>query len=86
MIRVDLHGLSPEKAIRRLAQELHACRVRGDGRVLVITRRGWGNRRQEPILRRRVESWLEGPEGRRAGVIRFRGAARGGALEVELSR
>ena len=81
---VDLHGLYPEQALRRLAQELHAARVAGHRTLLVITGRGWGNLRQEPILRPRVEEWLRGPEGRRLGVCGFRVVAKGGALEVEL--
>ena len=81
---MDLHGLRPEEALRRLSQALHAARVGRASRLLVITGRGWGNLRQEPVLRPRVEAWLEGPEGRRQGVRAFRVVAKGGALEVEL--
>jgi DNA-nicking Smr family endonuclease len=81
---VDLHGLRPEVALRRLAQELHAARIRGVTRVLVITGRGAGNPGQQPVLRRKVEAWLTGPEGRRAGARGFRVTSRGGALEIEV--
>ena len=82
--QIDLHGRRPEEAFRKLAQGLHAARVRGERRVLVITGRGWGNIRQEPILRPRVEAWLKGPDGRRFGVLGFTVTAKGGALEVDL--
>ena len=82
--QVDLHGLSPAHALRRLAQELHACRQRRVDRVLVITGRGWGNLLQQPVLRPRVEEWLRGPEGHRLGVIDFEVTSQGGALIVRL--
>jgi DNA-nicking Smr family endonuclease len=81
---VDLHGLRPEAALRRLEQELHAARVRGAPGLVVITGRGLGNLAQEPVLRPRVEAWLRGPDGARFGVRDFRQIHRGGALEVRL--
>ena len=81
---IDLHGLRPEQALRRLAQELHAARVRGATRLLVITGRGWGNLEQKPILRGKVEVWLRGGEARALGVLTQRVVAKGGALEVTL--
>lgn len=84
-LEVDLHGLRPEDALRKLARELHAARVRRSTKLLVITGRGWGNLRQEPVLRPRVEAWLGGAEARRLGVRSFRVASRGGALEVALA-
>ncbi len=86
MREIDLHGVTPEGALRRLSQELHAARVRGDKRVLVITGRGLGNERGEPVLRGQVERWLAGPHGKRLGVHSFERQSRGGALEVELQR
>ena len=65
---IDLHGLRPEDALRRLAQGIHACRVRRVDRLRIITGRGWGNLRQQPILRPRVEQWLAGPDGRLAAA------------------
>lgn len=81
---VDLHGLRPEDALRRLAQALHTGRVRGASEVLVITGRGIGNHAQKPVLRTRVESWLRGPDGTRLGVRGFQRTAQGGALLVQL--
>ena len=83
---LDLHGLAPPAALRRLGQELHAARVQGASRILVITGRGWGNRLQEAKLRPIVESWLRGPEGTRAGVTSATRVQKGGALLVELRR
>ena len=82
--KVDLHGLRPEEALRRLSQALHAARVRGVETLTAVTGRGWGNREQKPVLRAKVEAWLNGPEGRRAGVRSHRRTASGGALEVRL--
>ncbi len=81
---VDLHGLAPERALRKLLQDLHAARVRRRSSVLVITGRGMGNRLQQPILRTHVEAWLRGPHGARAGVVSFEQHSRGGALLVRL--
>jgi len=82
---VDLHGLYPDQALRRLAQALHTARVRGDDELLVITGRGMGNERGEPVLRRRVEAWLRGAPGRERGVVDVRVTSKGGALQVRLS-
>lgn len=81
---VDLHGLRPDQALRRLAQELHAIRVRGRTRLRVITGRGWGNLEQKPVLRKKVEEWLRGPDGQGWGVVEIEVVARGGALDVSL--
>ncbi|HED65284.1 MAG TPA: hypothetical protein ENJ09_06995 [Planctomycetes bacterium] len=81
---IDLHGLRPDQALRRLAQELHAARVRGARSVLVICGRGWGNLEQRPVLRGKVEAWLLSEEGRRLGAQSFEVTAKGGALEVRL--
>jgi len=81
---VDLHGLKVEQALRRLAQALHAARVRGLRRLLVVTGAGWGSPDGKPVLRPRVEAWLRGPEGRAQGVLDVQRANRGGALDVRL--
>jgi DNA-nicking Smr family endonuclease len=81
---VDLHGLAPDQALRRLEQALHTARVRGEKQLHVITGRGWGNREQKPVLRMKVEAWLQGPEGRSRGVSRVSVVQKGGALDVEL--
>lgn len=84
--QLDLHRLTREPALRRLSQELHAARVRGAPALVVITGKGHGNRTQEPILRRIVEDWLDGPSGRAAGVRGWKRVRREGALEVRLAR
>ena len=81
---VDLHGLTPAQALRRLARELHAARTQRRAALVVITGRGFGNARQEPVLRTQVEQWLLGPEGRRLGVESYARVHRGGALRVAL--
>jgi hypothetical protein len=81
---VDLHGLRPEQALRRLAQTVHAVRVQGGRELLVVTGRGWGNPLQQPILRTRVEAWVAGPEGQRLRLRVLRTVHQGGALVLGL--
>ncbi len=81
---VDLHGLRPDDALRRVEREIHTCRVRRIDRLKIITGRGWGNLKQQPILRPKVERWLAGPEGRRLGVLEFEVADDGGSLVVRI--
>ena len=50
MPELDLHGLTPAQALRRLKAELHTCRVRGDSALTVITGQGFGNKLQQPVL------------------------------------
>jgi DNA-nicking Smr family endonuclease len=82
---VDLHGLTVEQALRRVAQALHAARVRGRKRLLLITGAGWGNPDQKPVLRPRLEAWLRSPEGRALGVKDVQRAHRDGALQLRLN-
>jgi len=81
---VDLHGLTVEQALRRVAQALHTARVRRWKRLLVVTGAGWSNPTQTPVLRPRVEAWLRGPEGRALGVKDVQRVHRDGALDVLL--
>jgi DNA-nicking Smr family endonuclease len=81
---VDLHGLHVGQALRRVAQALHAARVRGRKRLLIVTGAGWGNPDQKAVLRPRVEAWLRGPEGRALGVKDVQRVHREGALAVLL--
>jgi DNA-nicking Smr family endonuclease len=81
---VDLHGLRPDDALRRVEREIHTCRVRRLDRLKIITGRGWGNLKQQPILRPKVERWLSGPVARRLGVLDFEVADDGGSLVVRI--
>jgi DNA-nicking Smr family endonuclease len=78
---VDLHGLHPEQAVKRLEMALHTARIQGSERLTVITGRGLGNAKQTPVLRKRVEAWLAA-EGGRYGATRWQPISRGGALDV----
>ena len=82
--QVDLHGLRPEDALRRLSSALVAARLRRATELLVVTGRGHGNLRQGPILRNKVEAWLAGPDGARHGVVGVAREAHGGALRARL--
>jgi len=66
-------------------RELHAARVRGASTLVVITGAGHGNRRGEPVLRTRIETWLRTPEALERGVVGFRRAPHGGSLDVALA-
>lgn len=81
---IDLHGLPPDKALRKLERALHAARVRRQASILVITGRGLGNATQTPVLRAKVEAFLRTQAGARLGVVSFEVASRGGALFVSL--
>lgn len=81
---IDLHRRTAAEAVRILARELHAARVRGAPAVLVITGRGYGNESHAPILRGKVEQWLASADARGRGVRSFRRVHRDGALEVRL--
>ena len=82
---VDLHGVRPEAALRKLQQALHSARVLGQSELLVICGRGWGNADQKPILRAKLEAWLASPGGRQAGVQSWSRTAKGGALLLSLN-
>jgi len=81
-----LHGLRKEAAVRRLARELHACRVRGAAGLLVVCGRGWGSPGQRGVLGPAVRAWLDGPEARALGVRGVKPAHKGGAFELRLGR
>ena len=81
---LDLHGLKPEQALRRLANEIHACRVRRAPELVVITGRGLHNPQGQPVLRERVAAWLASPEARQRGVVGHALLRSGGALLVRL--
>lgn len=81
---LDLHGLSPDAALKRLELFLHSARVRGLERVCVVTGRGLSNSTGKPVLRERIEAWCRSPEGRNRGVAQVERVAKGGALELSL--
>jgi DNA-nicking Smr family endonuclease len=82
--RLDLHGLTLERARARLASFLASAQARGAGLVLVITGKGGSG-----ALRRETPFWLASPQMRRF-VIGFEEAAPAhggaGALYVRIRR
>ena len=80
---LDLHGLTGEGALRRLAQELHAWRLSGVRRALVITGRGKQSE-NGPVLAPMLERWLESAAARAAGIVEWKPAHHGGAFEVRM--
>lgn len=81
---LDLHGLRPEMALRKLQQALHSSRILGEPELLVICGRGWGNLEQKPVLRGHLEGWLGTESAQRAGVRGWHLTAKGGALLLNL--
>jgi DNA-nicking Smr family endonuclease len=93
--RIDLHGMTQERAHRALVGFLRASREGGLKTVLVITGKGRpgdadrGAEFERGVLRRMVPAWLEAPDAS-AMVESYGEAARphggGGALYVRLRR
>lgn len=83
---IDLHRLTAAESQRVVARALHTWRVQGVERAVLVTGRGYGNRRQEPILRGKLEAWLGGAQARGLGVRSWRRVARDGALEIVIAR
>ena len=85
-LEVDLHGLTVERAKRRLLEELTRARALRMTPVLVVTGKGLGSVGGNARLRPAVEAWLRGPEGRALGVQSLREAGKGGAFLVAIGR
>ncbi len=83
---LDLHGLSPDRALDRLRLFLHASRVAGESKVIAITGAGRSNATGAPVLRSRVEAWLAGETGKSLGVGHVERVAKGGALSIQIRR
>jgi DNA-nicking Smr family endonuclease len=82
---LDLHRMTSSQAQRAVMHALHTWRRQGVERAVLITGRGWGNLKQQPILRTKLEAWLSGAEGRKLGVKTWRRVAREGALEIDIA-
>jgi DNA-nicking Smr family endonuclease len=89
--RLDLHGMTLERARSRLGTFLASAQARGAGLALVITGKGSASQRhgERGALRREVPHWLSLPEFRPL-VIGFEEAAPShggaGALYVRIRR
>jgi DNA-nicking Smr family endonuclease len=90
--RLDLHGMTQDRAHSALLHFLHSAQARGARTVLVITGKGAPGgdfTAERGVLRRQVPRWLELPE-LRSLVIGFEQARTGhggeGALYVSLRR
>lgn len=83
---LDLHRRTWAEAERLVRHALHTWRLQGVELAVIVTGRGYGNPRQEPVLRTKLERWLDAPQARGLGVRGWRRVARDGALEVRLAR
>jgi DNA-nicking Smr family endonuclease len=81
---LDLHGLASEEARVLLVEFLHRCRRRGLRCVRIIHGKGLRSPNREPVLKRKVASWLM----QRQEILAFCQARRtdggGGAVVVLL--
>ncbi len=80
----DLHGLTVEKALKRLQQDLYMARARGARSAVVVTGRGVGSHGGNSVLGPAIESWLKGPEGLKLGVHSLQSISRGGAVRFHM--
>lgn len=65
--QLDLHGLRAEQARNLLAEFLARAVKRGQRCVLVVHGKGLGSKNREPVLRRKMASWL----AQRSEVLAF---------------
>ena len=80
---LDLHGVPQDRIDAKLEHFLHSASRARERQVEIVTGRGASNRSGLPVLRRRVEKWLEGNKGR-FGIVQWQTTSRGGALLVSL--
>jgi DNA-nicking Smr family endonuclease len=69
--RLDLHGLTREKALRTAEAFVRRSRAEGRRAVLIIHGRGNGSEAGEPVLRPALQAWLASAGAARAGVMAF---------------
>ena len=80
---LDLHGVPPHRVDAKLEHFLHNARWEHQRQVQIVTGHGASSRSGEPVLRKRVEKWLERNKGR-FGIVQKQVTSRGGALLVDL--
>jgi DNA-nicking Smr family endonuclease len=81
---LDLHGVALDRVEARLEQFLHTARVSRQRQVEVITGRGASNQTGQPVLRKKVESWLTRNKDR-IGFVQKQVTNQGGALLIDLA-
>ncbi len=57
--QLDLHGLTIPEARQALTGFLHTSQVRGAQCVIIIHGKGYGSQHKQPILKNKVNSWLQ---------------------------
>ena len=57
--QLDLHGLTIPEARHALAGFLHTRQARGAQCVVIIHGKGYGSQHKQPILKNKVNSWLQ---------------------------
>ena len=56
---LDLHGLTKSQARRQLVDFLHESRLRGERCVRIIHGKGYNSPNRQPILKSRLNVWLQ---------------------------
>jgi len=80
---LDLHGVHPHRVDAMLEQFLHKARWGHQRQVQIVTGRGASSRSGQPVLLKRVETWLEQNKAR-YGIVQKQVTSKGGALLVDL--
>lgn len=57
--QLDLHGFTIPEARQALAGFLHSSQTRGAQCVVIIHGKGYGSQHKQPILKNKVNSWLQ---------------------------
>lgn len=57
--QLDLHGFTIPEARQALAGFLHSSQARGAQCVVIIHGKGYGSQHKQPILKNKVNSWLQ---------------------------
>lgn len=56
---LDLHGMIVREARQAVVAFLHECRLRHIACVRIIHGKGYGSRRQQPVLKNKLNNWLQ---------------------------
>jgi len=56
---LDLHGMTIPVAHQQLAEFIHQCRLERIRCVRIIHGKGWGSKDNQPVLKTKINAWLQ---------------------------
>lgn len=59
---LDLHGMTIQIAHQQLAEFIHQCRLEHIRCVRIIHGKGWGSKDNQPVLKTKLNAWLQQEE------------------------